>query len=102
MRGPRADPPTDESTTKATAYCWSSASHLQRLALGDVMDQEVHKASLLCTKSALQPCKNTSGGKAEIQESLVVHTYMSATIPRVTEPPADEIPPRNRKPMIVL
>lgn len=51
--GPIAEPPTDENTMKATAYCWSSCSH------------------------------------------------MSATIPRVTDPPADESPPRNRPTTIV-
>ncbi len=51
--GPTADPPTDERTIKATAYCWSSCSH------------------------------------------------MSATMPRVTDPPAEERPPRARQTIMV-
>ena len=50
--GPRIEPPTEENTTKATAYCWCSASH------------------------------------------------RSAIMPSVTEPPADERPPRARPTMI--
>ena len=49
--GPRTEPPTDEKTTKATAYCWLSDSHI------------------------------------------------SAIIPNVTEPPAEERPPRARPTM---
>ena len=52
ITGPRTEPPTDEKTTKATAYCWRSASH------------------------------------------------KSAIIPSVTEPPAEERPPRARPTMM--
>ena len=52
MMGPMTLPPTEERTTKQTAYCCSSGSH------------------------------------------------MSATMPRVTEPPALERPPRTRPTMI--
>lgn len=51
--GPMTAPPTEERTTKQTAYCCSSGSH------------------------------------------------MSATMPRVTEPPALERPPKNRPMMTV-
>nr|POF03016.1 hypothetical protein CFP56_70019 [Quercus suber] len=51
--GPRMEPPTEEKTTNATAYCCVSASH------------------------------------------------MSAIMPRVTDPPAEERPPRARPTMMV-
>ena len=50
--GPRTEPPTEEKTTKATAYCWLSESHI------------------------------------------------SAIIPKVTDPPAEERPPRARPTMM--